>query len=62
MAVSLIDYAFRGNLRKVKRCIKSGVKVDACESSGNSALYWAVVSNRRKCVKFLLECGADPNR
>lgn len=62
MAVSLISYAFRGDLKKLKRCINSGVNVDACESSGDSALYQAVVRNRRKCVKFLLENGADPNR
>ena len=62
MAVSLIDYAVRGDVKKVKRCIENGVNVDACESSGDSALYQAVVRNRQKCVKFLLECGADPNR
>ena len=62
MAVRLLDYAFKGNLRGVKRCINSGVDVDACESSGNSALYHAVSRNQRKCVKYLLRSGADPNR
>ena len=62
MAVRLLDYAFNGNLRKVKRCINSGVDVDACESSGNSALYHAVSRNHQKCVKYLLSCRADPNR
>ena len=62
MAVSLIDYAFIGNFDKVKECIKNGVDVNACESSGNSALYHAVSNNREKCVKFLLDHGADPNR
>lgn len=62
MAVRLLDYAFGGNLRKVKRCINNGVDVDACESSGNSALHHAVSRNQRKCVKYLLSCGADPNR
>jgi len=41
MAVRLLDYAFGGNLRKVKRCINNGVDVNAFESSGNSALYHA---------------------
>lgn len=62
MAVNLINYASKGNLRKVKRCIENGVVVDACESSGNSALYYAVCRDRRECVKYLLERGADPNR
>jgi len=62
MAVRLLDYAFYGNLRKVKRCINSGVDVDACERSGNSALFHAVSRNNQKCVKYLLSCGADPNR
>jgi len=62
MAVHLLDYAFSGNLRKVKRCINRGVDVDACESSGNSALFHAVSRNHEKCVKYLLSCRADPNR
>ena len=62
MAVRLLDYAFRGDLRKVKRCLNSGVDVDACESSGNTALYHAVSRNQLHCVKFLLRSGADPNR
>ncbi|KAL9979081.1 hypothetical protein ACROYT_G016683 [Oculina patagonica] len=62
MAVGLLDYAFRGDLRKVMRCINSGVDVDACESSGNTALYYAVSRNQRKCVEYLLRCGANPNR
>ena len=62
MAVRLLDYAFRGNLRKVKRCINSGVDVDACECSGNSALYLAVRRSQQKCVNYLLSCGADPDR
>lgn len=61
MAVNLINYAFKGNLRKLQP-EENGVVVDACESSGNSALYYAVCRDRRKCVKCLLERGADPNR
>ena len=62
MAVRLLEYAIRGNLRKVKRCINSGVDVDSCERSGNSALYHAVSRNQQKCVEYLLSCGADPDR
>ena len=62
MAVSLVNYASKGNFDKVKECIKNGVDVNASEGSGNSALYYAVLNNRDKTVKFLLNSGANPNR
>ena len=62
MAVRLSYYASKGHLKRVKRCIKDGVDVDACRNSGKTALFHAAQNNREKCVKYLLVCGADPNR
>ena len=62
MAARLLDYASRGDLRKLRRCIESGVDVNACDGSGNSSLYYAVSRDQQNCVEYLLDCGADPNR
>lgn len=62
MSVNLIYYASKGNLEKIKQCIQNGVFVDAHGGKGETALYQASKNGFRKCVRYLLKRGADPNR
>jgi ankyrin repeat protein len=42
--------------------LRSGAMVDAQNKRGQTALYYAVLENKVKCVGILLEFGADPHK
>ena len=62
MSVQLVYYASKGSIDKIKQCLNKGVHVDAANCAGEAALFHASLADRRRCVKFLLRLGANPNR
>jgi hypothetical protein len=49
------------DLAGLKNALDRGVPADSIDSSGETALHWAVYHARPEFVKKLLERGADPN-
>lgn len=45
----------------LERLLALGVKLDAVTDGGETALYFAAMSNRKDMIKFLLSKGANPN-
>ena len=37
-----------------------GANVDDTDTGGNTALHWAILKNKYKCIEYLLYCRADP--
>ncbi|KAJ3286782.1 palmitoyltransferase akr1 [Rhizoclosmatium sp. JEL0117] len=64
---SLMWTAYQGNSEEsMKVLIKQGALLDRTDSTGMTALHWAVVSNHLKFAKILIDAGAstdikDPN-
>ena len=50
-----------GSPRLVAALLKSGVKVNVADGSGQTPLHWAVRETNVASVKLLLEAGADPH-
>ncbi len=53
----LIDAAYIGNLKKVKRLLKVGADVSVFN---NEALRWAAYNGHLEVVRELIKTGADP--
>jgi len=59
---SIQDYAFFGNIKKVKTCIARGDDLNTLDEEGSSALHWAVEEGYDEIVTLLLNNGADINQ
>jgi ankyrin repeat protein len=58
---ALIEAARTGESSAALTRIGAGVELDARDSTGTTALHWAVYNNAREIIDALLEAGADPN-
>ena len=56
---SIQDYAFFGNIKKVKTCIARGDDLNALDEEGSAALHWAVEEGYDEIVTLLLDHGAN---
>ncbi|XP_065583958.1 putative ankyrin repeat protein RF_0381 [Artemia franciscana] len=57
----LHNAAANGNLDMCQRLISRGVSVNALNSEGTTAIYYAVISHELDVTRYLLENGANPN-
>ncbi|MFH1643903.1 MAG: ankyrin repeat domain-containing protein [bacterium] len=57
----LFSAAAQGNFEAVKKALSKGVKIDAQDSNGKTALIWAVSADDQKIIEYLLKQGADPS-
>eukprot|EP00939_MAST-03C_sp_MAST-3C-sp1_P004172 g4172.t1 len=61
-SVDMAESAFDGDVDEVKRLLEvEGYHVDSVEENDHTALSEASAQNHVELVKYLLECGADPN-
>lgn len=60
--VFLITAAYHGNIDVVRKLLKRGVKVNATNSIGETALMYAALKGYKEVIELLLEHGADPNQ
>ncbi|WP_214749041.1 MULTISPECIES: ankyrin repeat domain-containing protein [unclassified Exiguobacterium] len=56
---ALNDYAFQGELKKVRKAIKNGAEIDLLDEEGYSPLHWAIQEGYLDIVRLLIESGAD---
>ena len=61
-AEQLLEAAFQGNLREVRRLLAQGVSPDVCNEHGDTPLIRATGAGNRKIVQALIAAGADLNR
>ncbi|WP_214855054.1 ankyrin repeat domain-containing protein [Exiguobacterium sp. s166] len=59
---SIQDYAFFGNIKKMKTCIARGDDLNALDEEGSAALHWAIEEGYDEIVTLLLNNGADINQ
>jgi ankyrin repeat protein len=59
--IELCDAIQRDDLAKVTRLIEAGVNLKAVGKNGATPLMWCVPDRDLKCLRLLLENGADPN-
>lgn len=57
--ISFLVACSLGQVEAVNDMLKKGVKVNACDDEGHSALYFACISGCAKCVQALIDAGAD---
>jgi ankyrin repeat protein len=58
---ALLEAAKSGDTAAALARIESGVDVDSRDSTGATALHWAVYNNATDVISGLLDAGADPN-
>lgn len=58
----LIKAVVNNDMTQVKLLVESGKQIEAQDSQGYTALYWAVLSGDKNMVYYLLSVGADPNQ
>lgn len=58
---ALFEAAKTGDATAVRARIATGAELDARDSTGTTALHWAVYNNSLDVVDALLDAGADPN-
>ena len=58
---SLHDAAKEGDIRKIRRLLKSGTDVNLSEDTGWTALHWAVHNKHKDVVELLISSGASVN-
>jgi len=58
---SVISAAQSGDLLQLQSLISSGSEVNARDSSGNTALFYAAAGGQTEMVSALLRAGADPS-
>ncbi|XP_051014858.1 inactive serine/threonine-protein kinase TEX14 [Acomys russatus] len=61
LEAQLHEYAKQGNHVKVKKLLKKGIRVDAVNTLGQSALFVAALLGHMKSVDVLVDYGSDPN-
>ncbi|PBJ72773.1 putative 6-phosphofructo-2-kinase/fructose-2,6-biphosphatase [Trypanosoma cruzi] len=61
-ATLLMWSALRGHLGVAKFLVDQGVKVNAANGLGHTALHWAVTGVQYDMTRFLLDHGADPRQ
>ncbi len=59
---SIQDYAFFGNIKKMKTCIARGDDLNALDEEGSAALHWAIEEGYDEIVTLLLDHRADINQ
>jgi ankyrin repeat protein len=59
---SLIDACYKGDLKKVKKALKSGADVNSSDGQDVSALRWAIYSGNAQVIALLIDKGADINK
>ena len=57
----IIKYAKQGKLRKLRRALDRGDRLNSVDSQGRTSLYYAALGGHKACVKELLKRGANPN-
>ena len=57
----LRDAASSGNLSELAELVREGIPVNALSSFNNTAVLYAALHGKSKCVRFLIENGADVN-
>ncbi|XP_064022206.1 inactive serine/threonine-protein kinase TEX14 [Pogoniulus pusillus] len=61
LEAELHEYVRQGNYVKVKKLLKKGIFVDACNSMGQTSLFVAALLGLGKIVDVLLHYGSDAN-
>uniref|UniRef100_A0A671F7S0 Inactive serine/threonine-protein kinase TEX14 n=1 Tax=Rhinolophus ferrumequinum TaxID=59479 RepID=A0A671F7S0_RHIFE len=61
LEAQLHEYVKHGNYVKVKKILKKGIRVDAVNSLGQTALFVASLLGLTKLVDTLVDYGSDPN-
>ena len=60
-APPIIEASKTGDVERVASLLASGTDINAADSEGATALYWATYFGRASIVRDLLAAGADPN-
>lgn len=55
----LNNYAFHGDIKNVRKCIKNNADLNLLDEEGYSALHWAIQEGYQEIVRLLIESGAD---
>jgi len=60
-ATELHAAAYAGDTKRARKALEDGVRIEAFDDTGHTALYYAIRENQWGVVRLLLEHGADPN-